>query len=195
MTIYSVDGCNNLVKHREYCSMHYQRWRNHGDPLKGRTPNGVQLKYVMDTINHANINECQIWPFSCDEKGYARIHIKGQGTVLLQRFVCEMMNGPQPSELLSNVAHSCGNGSLGCFNYLHLRWDTYSGNEADKLIHGTHNRGEQSGRHKLTENEVRMIRYFCDNNIISHNQLSKMFNISIAQVSRIRNRIDWSWLK
>lgn len=29
----SVEGCEKRVKNRGWCSMHYERWRKHGDPL------------------------------------------------------------------------------------------------------------------------------------------------------------------
>jgi hypothetical protein len=35
-----------------------------------------------------------------------------------------------------------------------LRWGTHASNEADKLRHGTHNRGERNGRTKLTKKAV-----------------------------------------
>lgn len=31
----SVDGCEREAEKRGWCSRHYQRWRNHGDPLGG----------------------------------------------------------------------------------------------------------------------------------------------------------------
>lgn len=33
MATCSVDECNHPVLARSYCSLHYQRWRKHGDPL------------------------------------------------------------------------------------------------------------------------------------------------------------------
>lgn len=35
LQICSIDNCNNKVLARGWCSKHYQRWKNHGDPLAG----------------------------------------------------------------------------------------------------------------------------------------------------------------
>jgi hypothetical protein len=39
----SVEGCEKLVHARGWCSMHYRRWRTHGDPLRtlGAGPRGT----------------------------------------------------------------------------------------------------------------------------------------------------------
>jgi len=43
-------------------------------------------------------------------------------------------------------------------HYSNLRWATAKDNCADKLLHGTVQRGENNARAKLTESEVREIR-------------------------------------
>lgn len=192
-----VNGCNKPIYYKtaKMCNMHYLRNKRHGNPESGRTPNGESFSFLIKEVAKATPADCQMWPYRKDKNGYARVSTPDCRDALVHRIVCEMMNGSQPSAEMCNVAHSCGKGSSGCFNHFHLRWATYSENERDKIRHGTHNRGERSGRHKLTENEVRMIRYFCESGLLSHSQLSKCFRISMGQISRIRNRIDWGWLK
>lgn len=73
-----------------------------------------------------------------DTLGAAQINLGGR-SVIVARMVCEEVNGPPPTPA-HQAAHSCGKGHLGCITPQHLRWATQVENEADKLIHGTHNR-------------------------------------------------------
>lgn len=60
----------------------------------------------------------------------------------------------------------CPDGMEGCHNdgdpgnnhIDNLRWDTPANNHADKIAHGTTNRGERCGTAKLTLEQVRAIR-------------------------------------
>jgi hypothetical protein len=63
-----------------------------------------------------------------------------------------------------------------------LRWDTPGENEADKILHGTTNRGIHNGNHKLTKQEVWEIR----NSIKFQKDIAKEFGISQVWVSMIR---------
>lgn len=174
--------------------MHYLRWRRWGDPLGGRTPNGEQSAFLDKSFAEATPSGCQFWPYMRDPNGYGRLTSRG-GTRLVHRQVCEMAYGPPPDDGQKYAAaHSCGNGHLGCFNKHHLRWATYSGNEIDKLKHGTHNRGERHGLHKMTVEKVRLVREIFDRRAMTNQQMADAFGISVAQVSRIGNRVDWSWL-
>ena len=41
--ICSIEGCKKEIKYgsaRGFCSMHYSRWRRHGDPIKGTRAHG-----------------------------------------------------------------------------------------------------------------------------------------------------------
>lgn len=70
--------------------------------------------------------------------------------VMLRAFVGEP---PTPKHC---ACHCDGNKDNNAID--NLRWDTRSGNEADKLLHGTSNRGARNGMAKLTESQVREIR-------------------------------------
>lgn len=56
----------------------------------------------------------------------------------------------------ADVAHWDNDGMNNCVS--NLRWATAVENMADKLRHGTHNRGERSGTHKLSVEQVAEIR-------------------------------------
>lgn len=73
----------------------------------------------------------------------------------VHRLVAIAFIGPQPSAL-HEVAHRDGDPSNNAPS--NLRWSTRSENHADKVIHGTHNRGERHPLSKLSDEQVRSIR-------------------------------------
>ena len=60
----------------------------------------------------------------------------------------------------------------------------------DKIMHGTHNRGERHGHSKLTIRIVRAIRASAD----SYSVLAKRHGITSGHVSDIKNGYRWGWL-
>lgn len=86
-----------------------------------------------------------------------QLHEIGQGVQRLHvhRLVLLAFTGEPPTPL-HDAAHNDGdpgNNRLG-----NLRWATRPENCADKLKHGTHNRGERHPLSKLSDDEVRSIR-------------------------------------
>lgn len=72
----------------------------------------------------------------------------------VHRIVLEAFVGRCP-----NGMEACHNNGIPTDNRLeNLRWDTHSSNMQDTILHGTHNRGENSGMAKLTTDEVVSIR-------------------------------------
>jgi hypothetical protein len=92
-------------------------------------------------------DECVLWPFATMDGGYPHIRRNGKD-VRVHMLVCEQAHGPRPSKR-HQTAHSCGVSS--CINPRHLRWATKVENEADKIRHGSTNRGERHGMSKITE--------------------------------------------
>jgi hypothetical protein len=99
--------------------------------------------------------DCVIWPYRRNKFGTAVIRSNGRELVAA-RVVCEQIHGSPPDGM--ETAHSCGKAHLGCIAPWHLGWKTKKENEADKLIHGTHRRGEEHPRAKLSDQDIADIR-------------------------------------
>jgi len=85
----------------------------------------------------------------------AHICVNGERSVVWAHIaVLEAFVGPRPFG-----ADACHNNGNRHDNRLeNLRWDSRAGNFADKVKHGTHNRGERHHRAHFTDEEARRIR-------------------------------------
>lgn len=92
-----------------------------------------------------------------DKDGYLQVALRRDGkyhTRRVHRLILEVFVGPCPDGMLT--AHN--NGVRNDNRLENLRWDTQSNNVADKLAHGTIQRGETHGMSRLKESDVRDIR-------------------------------------
>lgn len=151
-----IDGCTALSHGHGFCVKHYKRYLKYGDPLAGSTDWGAAKRFLENAYTHDDKEQCLRWPFSVNPLGLAQIRIK-QKTRNVPRLICEHIHGPAPSSA-HQAAHSCGKGRESCVNPHHLSWKTQRENEADKLAHGTHNRGDKHCFAKLTNDQVRQLR-------------------------------------
>lgn len=186
----SVPDCGKAHLAKGYCAAHYQRMRTYGDPLGGRAADGEAMRYFREVALNYNGEECLIWPYARTPKGYGRLWHDGRRK-FVHRLVCEEANGPPPSPE-HQAAHRCGNGHEGCCAKQHLAWKTPAENEADKIVHGTCNRGERHGLAKLTEGAVLEIRSL--RGIEPQRTIAKRFGVSLSAVDRIQAGKSWSWL-
>ena len=154
--------------------------------LRCRTKSGEAQEFYRNVVLMSAGEDCLMWPFA-KVKGYGSIRIGGKSH-LVSRLVCAEVNGPPPTDR-HEAAHSCGNGHLGCVNPSHLAWKTPTQNQADKVTHGTHNRGERSGSAKLTPQDVHEIRSLAGRE--SYASIAKKYGISKGNVSHIVNRTSW----
>ena len=134
--------------------------------------------------------ECVMWPFARGGDGRGRVGLEGE--TLAHRAVLRLAVGPPPSDR-PLARHSCGRGHLGCVTPAHLSWATASENQMDRVDHGTSNRGESHGLHKLTEAEV-LDAY--RRAWAGENQTSIAADLGVGQheISRIKNGRRWAWL-
>ena len=89
--------------------------------------------------------------------GYVRYQlatVAGKRFVFGHILVLEAFVGPCPSPRHEGCH---GNGRRDDNALSNLRWDTPEGNQADRLTHGTHSRGERSGKARITEDQAREI--------------------------------------
>ncbi len=152
----SIEGCARPARSKSLCNRHYRRALRTGDPLtptrkfsnRGE-PRRFLLSIPMDGEG------CLSWPFGRDARGNAKIYANGR-MQNAARIVCERTFGKPPSRS-HEAAHDCGKAHEGCIAPWHLRWATPSENQADRIIHGTHVRGEMNPMAKLTDAQVEEI--------------------------------------
>ena len=187
----AIDGCDGNAHHtargrRGWCCAHYGRWVRHGEPCSGREWNGVSLAWLQDTALQHQGDDCLLWPFASLTKKYGIFKHNGE-RVLAHRWACIQTYGPPPSDK-HHAAHSCG--CPLCVNPKHLRWATPEENQADRIIHGTANRGEDHPRSKLKEKDVTEIlrRVHAGETRAS---VASDFNLSVSHVGKIALRKSW----
>lgn len=86
---------------------------------------------------------------------------------------------------LPEVAHRDGSKTYNAVE--NLRWSTCADNQADRLEHGTSNRGSQHGAHKLTETDVMALRYCAADPRV----IAARCGASVRHVVEVRNGKDW----
>ena len=96
---------------------------------------------------------------SVDADGYLRYLLRdatgARLTASAHVLVAEAFIGPRPTDE-HEVAHNSGS-RVSCY-YGNLRWALPIENHADMNTHGTARKGENNGRAKITEDDVRFIR-------------------------------------
>jgi len=190
MRVCSVPECGKKHIAKGFCSPHYESWVRHGDPLLGKRASREVLRFFHNVVLPYEGNECLTWPYNKNNKGYGQMRFEGRyGGV--SRFLCEKTYGPPPTPK-HEAAHSCGNGHLGCVTKGHLSWKTHTENMADKLIHGTHSRGENNVVAKLSEKQAREILSLKGKE--PQRETAARYGIAESTVSNIQIGARWNWL-
>ena len=124
------------------------------DPRYGASRDGRVWRIVRARFGKAVPHEVK--PVR-NKKGYLIVGSgkrSGLTTIAAHRLVA-LTFIPNP-EVLPEVGHNDGSKDNNAVE--NLRWTTYAGNQADRLRHGTHNRGTRQTNHKLTEADVEALR-------------------------------------
>jgi NUMOD4 motif/HNH endonuclease len=101
----------------------------------------------------------------------------------LHKLVLEAFIGPRP-----NGMQAChGNGIRTDCSLVNLRWDSIKANHADKVAHGTAQRGERGSNAKYTEATVRTILA----EKLTAKEASIRFSIPISTAEKIVSRTTW----
>lgn len=184
-----VDGCFRRSRVHGLCTAHYERKRK-GKSIGGSDdvpyPRGGQ-QTIARIIAKSDVAECVFWPFRRDQNGYARFAHQGRDA-LVHQFVCRVAHG-DPGYEGAVVRHLCGRGNLGCVNPNHLAWGSCKENQADRLAHGTHNRGQRCAAAKLTWAQVRKIRAYSGG--VTCAEIAREFGVSAKTIRNIRKNKSW----
>lgn len=180
-----VDKCDRHVKGLGYCSKHYQRFKNHGDPLVNKRKKLIQFKIDENgCFNCTSHSSCR--------GGYKRIHVSKEKHILVHRFVYEQCFGEIPDGLI--VRHKCDNPE--CINPEHLTLGTYKDNMRDKYERNRANNihGEEIKQAKLKEDDVKEIRFLLSKGV-KQIDIARKYNVSDSSIFRIKAGISWVRVK
>lgn len=147
-----------------------------------------QTSELLLRLIQSKRSDCILWPMSVGSHGYPQVSWEGKNRTG-HRLACEWTYGPPPTES-HQAAHSCG--VRKCVNPEHLRWATASENQADRVQHGTANRGEKCGAAKLNEKQVEEIRRRYSEGGILQRELATEFSVTQPTVSRVLSKTAWS---
>lgn len=129
---------------------------------------------------------------STDTRGYRMVglHLDGVHLVVrVHRIVCEAFHGSPPPA--ADAAHNDGNRTNNAAS--NLRWDSRSGNLADRDRHGTIQRGESGTTAKLKLEQVLAIREAVTRGV-TQVSLAREYDVSAATICLIVSRKNWAHL-
>lgn len=122
----TIEGCNHKVRARGWCGAHYERWRQHGDPMVTYTP--TRVRGTAEERFWAKVDafgDCWEWTSGRDEKGYGKFRAaSSQNHMGAHVFSWKTLVGPIPDGL--ELDHLCRNPP--CVNPDHLEPVTHAEN-------------------------------------------------------------------
>jgi hypothetical protein len=190
----SVDGCERPCKGRGYCSLHYQRWYAHGDPLvsnKGHSKGGsTNMPHdVWRFVQKGASDECWPWLAARGRRGYGSFTL-GKKRRVATRVIYALVYGVEPGGLL--VCHHCDNPP--CCNPAHLFLGDAQANSLDmhRKNRGRSPRGRVHHASKLVESEVVEIRARRARGE-KLTDLAAEFGVSKSRLSEITRHPEAAW--
>ena len=140
--------------------------------------------------NRKFTNKSTIIKGSLAKNGYRKVTLYKDGcmkSLWLHRVILESFKGPCPKHL-EEAAHLDGDHTNNEPD--NLEWVTRKENQAHKVKHGTHNRGERCGTSKLTSLDVEKIKILSDKGI-TQQIIANIFEVGQGHISRIINNKEW----
>lgn len=142
-------------------------------PNKGK---GKGIGLLRSLIGHKGA-ACVVWPFSIGPNGYGRMGYLGVMNYP-HRIMCRLAHGEPPTPT-HEAAHSCGNRL--CINPHHLSWKTPAGNQFDRRLHGTTQRGRKLNKHQWAE--IRALK-----GKMTQRKIAEMYGVTFQNVSALHRK-------
>lgn len=133
-------------------------------------------------------SQCWEWIGRKNYKGYGVMKINNH-SIQSHRFSYELHIGKIPNGLI--ICHTCDNPA--CVNPKHLWAGTIADNNRDRDIKGRKALGEQNGKSKLTEKDVREILHMFSLGY-SCAEIARKFNHPHSTIYAVKIGRSWKWL-
>lgn len=75
--ICSIPDCDKPALSRGWCSMHYQRWKKHRDPMALKYPSHARDFYERTVLTYDK-DDCLFWPYAKNPQGYGLVAHEGR---------------------------------------------------------------------------------------------------------------------
>jgi hypothetical protein len=148
--------------------------------MKKTTIERFNSKYKIDPITN-----CWLWTDKLHPSGYGRIGVNKK-MIYAHIYSYETFVGTLYPKL--EICHTCN--CKACVNPNHLRQDTHSSNQIDRVYDGN------NSYQKLTPEEVKEIKIALLNPFYGLiTQLAKKYNVSDVTIHDIKTGRNWSHLK
>lgn len=152
---------------------------------------GFEGLYEVSSSGRVRNHRGRIMALPKNQDGYLRLSLCREGLrkdALVHHLVLEAFIGPRPDGM--QACHSDGSRDNNIVG--NLRWDTQTSNQRDRILHGTHTRGERCGTSRFTEAQVRLIRSL--KGVFSNTELARIFGCSKSGIGLVQARISWRHL-
>jgi hypothetical protein len=149
---------------------------------------GYEGRYLVHRDGQVFNRLANVMAVRIDRYGYANVRLNGGGKQSwkkVARLVAEAWHGPAP-DAQSHAAHLNGDPLNNCVE--NIAWKTPKANNADKLLHGTHQAGEKHPRVKLSVAQVETIRA----STLASRALAAQYGVNQSQIVRIKNGARWA---
>jgi hypothetical protein len=207
--ICSIVDCERPVVARGWCSMHWQRWRRHGDPLvvlPHPGPRTDPAERFRSKVDSSDPTGCWPWTDGVDRDGYG--HFKaGRRMWRAPRYAFNLANPEAELSDDEQVRHTCDNPV--CVRPEHLIRGVAAQNSADQIERdrttrgdrhhtrrdpSTRLRGTANGSAVLTDEQVRSIRtaYAAGATQVV---LAAEHGVTQSHISQIVRRKTWAHLE
>lgn len=116
MKICEIDGCEEPVRARGMCNVHYRRLLRTGDPNTVKIIHGDTVARFLSKVDKNGPFDCWIWTGHTNDWGYGVLGVGGNQNQLAHRWSYEHHIAPIPDGLV--IDHLCR--VRNCVNPAHL---------------------------------------------------------------------------
>jgi len=162
--------------------------------MSGKSTKSLEERF-WEKVDRRGADECWPWKSCRSPRGYGCFHLHGR-RVSAHRLAFELAGEVIPAGLC--ICHHCDN--RACCNPAHLFVGSIADNDADMVRKGRnalppHVRGEQHGRSKLTEMQVREIRARYERGSATYKSVAREYGVTRECIGAIIRREVWVWVE